>query len=94
MSVADIRDPSKLLDMNKTPSSKPFQCCSVKGCKCVMKKGENVALYRQLDGEQFFTGMLAAVDGSGEIDFSKVMKLHNASDDIHEGVSYFDPLDL
>ena len=97
LSVADIResdgDPSKLLDMDKTPSSKPFQCCSVKGCKCVTKEGDHVAVYRQLDGESFFTGMVATVDGSGQIDFSKMRKLHNAGDDINDGVSYFDPLD-
>lgn len=51
-----------------------------------------MAIYRQLDGEKFFTGMVATVDGSGQIDFSKVMKLHNAGDDIYEGVSYFDSL--
>lgn len=50
-----------------------------------MKEGDPAALYRQLDSEKFFTGMVAINDGSG-LDFSKVRKLHNAGDDL-DGVS-------
>ena len=51
-----------------------------------MKEGDPAALYRQLDGEKFFTGMVATYTGVGSLDFSKVRKLHNAGGDL-EGVS-------
>lgn len=92
LSVADIResggDPNKL-DISKLQLSKPFQCCSDPNCKCEMKGGDPVALYRELNGERFFTGMVSTVGSSGQIDFSKVRKLHNAGDDINDGVSFF-----
>ena len=73
-------------DINKVPLQKPSRCsCSIKGCKCEMKEGDPVALYRQLDGERFFTGMVATC-GVESLDFSKVRKLHNAGGDL-EGVS-------
>ena len=90
-SVAEIRGIHTIPDddginINKVPLQNPSRCgCSVDGCKCEMKEGDPAALYRQLDGEKFFTGMVATY-GVGSLDFSKVRKLHNAGGDL-EGVS-------
>ena len=83
-----------MVNINQVPVVTPCQpTCAIEGCKCATKEGDPAAIYKKLDGERFFTGMVSTF-GSRYMDPDNVWKLHDAGDDDLNGVSYFVSLDI
>ena len=83
-----------MVNINQVPVVTPCQpTCTIEGCKCVTKEGDVAAIYKKLDGERFFTGIVTTF-GSRYMDPDNVWKLHDAGDDDLNGVSYFVSLDI
>lgn len=83
-----------MVNINQVPVVTPCQLtCAIEGCKCVTKEGDPAAIYKKLNGERFFTGMVSTF-GSRYMDPDNVWKLHDAGDDDLNGVSYFVSLNI